>query len=327
MHSGMRGLALYSQNGTLLASQGDAPSWQAHAGEQPISSVKLEQRTMRVAWTTSAPPGIHAVAALNIEPEIKSQEQFVLRAAALSIPSALIATLVGTLILMRGVILPIRRLRDELLARDGGHLPSPGNPHASIDGLDDVRSFVDQLTEARASAQAMAVLAVTDELTSLYTRRYFNDAFELQLDAARRDKTELSVAMIDVDRFKSINDTYGHAVGDEVLKRVARTCRETLRTGDVLARFGGEEFVVLLPNTGVEGVAAVAEKVRRAIEHETGFPRPVTVSVGTSTWCWRQDATGEALLRRADEALYIAKHAGRNRVVQAEAPAQPTTAS
>lgn len=318
MTPNMRGLGLYSASGQLISLQGEAPVSEGMSSGRGYSYAQPKPETLVVSWTLPGGNGLGASATLDISEERKRQEEFVLRAVLLSVPSALIATLIGCFILLRGVILPVRRLRDELLARDEAHVATTEDVAASIDELDDLRSFVDRLAQARASAQAMETLATTDELTSVYTRRYFKEALERHLSLAQDEHAELSVVTIDIDFFKSINDTYGHATGDEVLKHVAQTCRDTLRAGDTLARFGGEEFVVLLPNTGVEGAGAVSEKVRQAIEKSVRIPRPVTASLGTSTWQKEKDPTGEQMLRHADEALYVAKRTGRNRVVQYE---------
>ncbi len=314
----IRGLTLHTNVGQPVVVRGDVPAPITPPEGKAYSYTKLDKKTMAVSWWTRGAQPLMATAVLDIEQETRQHEEFVLKAALLSVPSALIATLIGCFILLHGVILPVRRLRDELLAREAEHLPTTHDTPTSIDELDDVRSFVDQLAQARASALAMETLAVTDELTSVFTRRYFNESLELQLSLTEREGADLSVITIDVDFFKSINDTYGHAEGDEVLKRVAQICRDTLRAGDLLARFGGEEFVVLLPNTGVQGAGAVAEKVRHAIETGVRTPRPVTASLGTSTWAGCDDPTGEKMLRHADAAMYVAKRAGRNRVVQYE---------
>ena len=131
--------------------------------------------------------------------------------------------------------------------------------------------------------------------------------------------------MLDIDRFKAINDRYGHLTGDDVLRWVADQVRSLLRGGDVAARFGGEEFVVLLPETPESGALRVAEKIRAAIEHGHGPGPEVTVSIGVATYDAMEPASrqsyeggvGDTLLRRVDAALYQAKRGGRNRVIAA----------
>lgn len=137
-----------------------------------------------------------------------------------------------------------------------------------------------------------------------------------ELDRCSRDGTPLSFAIVDLDHFKKVNDAWGHAAGDEVLKTLAETCRRALRPADLFGRFGGEEFVALLPDTGPDDAADIAERLRRLTE-ETGIATPegvirVTLSAGHTTAL--PGDTPEDLLRRADSALYESKRSGRNRV-------------
>ena len=166
-------------------------------------------------------------------------------------------------------------------------------------------------------------LAVTDGLTGLFNRRYLEGALERELARADRSSSSLALLLLDIDHFKSFNDTYGHAMGDLVLKKVATTLQRCLRQADVLARFGGEEFVVLLPQVGARGAMESAERIRTALErsgiHPGGPQQRVTVSIGLAMFPDHADSS-ESLLRAADEALYRAKDAGRNRVVGAELP-------
>ncbi|WVT74503.1 PleD family two-component system response regulator [Sinorhizobium chiapasense] len=176
----------------------------------------------------------------------------------------------------------------------------------------------------RASVQQTIELAVTDGLTGLHNRRYFDTHLKLLMDRAAARGRPLSICMTDIDRFKQVNDTYGHDAGDEVLREFANRIRTTVRGADLACRFGGEEFVVVMPDTSAEMAAGVAERLRMIIE-SLPFPVPqadgvlkVTASMGIATL--RPDAdTAEALLKRADTALYQAKNEGRNRVVAAAA--------
>jgi diguanylate cyclase (GGDEF)-like protein len=152
-------------------------------------------------------------------------------------------------------------------------------------------------------------LAITDELTGLDNRRRFVEQAARELEQQSRTG---SVVMVDVDHFKLINDTYGHGVGDEVLRTIADRCREELRTGDVLARFGGDELVVLLPGVSGEHAVAVAERIRLRIgdvpvETAQG-PVYVTLSLGVAAL---DDGDLDTVLARADIALYEAKESGR----------------
>ncbi|MFK0272283.1 two-component system cell cycle response regulator [Ensifer sp. KUDG1] len=176
----------------------------------------------------------------------------------------------------------------------------------------------------RSSVQQTIELAVTDGLTGLHNRRYFDTHLKLLMDRAAARGRPLSICMTDIDRFKQVNDTYGHDVGDEVLREFANRIRTTVRGADLACRFGGEEFIVVMPDTSAEMAAGVAERLRTIIESlpfaipQADGPLKVTASMGIATLRPGND-TAEALLKRADTALYQAKHEGRNRVVAAAA--------
>ncbi len=165
-------------------------------------------------------------------------------------------------------------------------------------------------------AETLSNLSVRDGLTGLFNRRHFEEALGLELQRARTFGQPLCLALLDVDHFKRINDTFSHVVGDAVLRTIAQVLQKELRASDVAARYGGEEFVLILPHTGLDGARIAAEKVRVAIAtnpwgHLTPG-REVTVSLGLAEW-----KAGESSLdfvRRADQALYAAKTSGRNRV-------------
>ena len=179
-------------------------------------------------------------------------------------------------------------------------------------------------TTADALRQAnheLECLARTDGLTGLANRRHFMEAFQRELDRASRYGHELTVLLLDLDHFKSVNDTHGHAAGDAVLRQAARAIEEICRDVDLGARIGGEELAVLLPETDAEGAHALAERLRRKIwqtEHlsPAGTPFRVTTSIGVAT-STDLPVTAEALLHTADEALYRAKEGGRNQVAVA----------
>jgi diguanylate cyclase (GGDEF)-like protein len=160
-------------------------------------------------------------------------------------------------------------------------------------------------------------LATTDELTGQHNRRHFYAIAGALVQAAARNSRQLAAVMLDIDKFKSINDTYGHGVGDEVIRTVAARIRGRLRHSDVLGRYGGEEFAAVLPDH--EGHAAeLAERIRLAVSSEPvptqAGPLPVTISVGLTSLA-PDDTTLDELLARADHALYRAKESGRNRVM------------
>lgn len=162
-------------------------------------------------------------------------------------------------------------------------------------------------------------LSTTDSLTGLKNRRYFNEIYYKEYTRAIRDKTPLACLVMDIDHFKRINDTFGHLMGDECLKHIARAIRDQLHRGnDFLARYGGEEFCVLLTNTQIDGAMQVAENIRVCVENLcfTVDHRivPLSISVGVATEIPSDKKHAEALLNKADSALYQAKDQGRNRV-------------
>ena len=165
----------------------------------------------------------------------------------------------------------------------------------------------------------VAESALRDPLTGLLNRRFFDEAVETAHANARRAGTELSLIVLDLDRFSAVNNEYGHAVGDAVLRRVARAIRSATREGDVLVRYGGEEFVVIAPATDGDGAVAAAERIRAAVaaagaELVDGRIVPLTVSAGVASLIDESD--GRGLFRAADSALLAAKRAGRDRVTK-----------
>lgn len=176
----------------------------------------------------------------------------------------------------------------------------------------------------RAGVRQTMEMAVTDGLTGLHNRHYLDRHLGVLVDRASARGRPLSLCMMDIDRFKVINDTYGHDAGDDVLRGFARRIRAAVRGADLACRYGGEEFVVAMPDTTAEVAARVAERLREAVEADpfkvqsTGRQIAVTASFGISTLTGFGDGP-DALIRRADEALYEAKREGRNRVVSAAA--------
>ncbi|NWC91909.1 MULTISPECIES: diguanylate cyclase [unclassified Pseudomonas] len=178
-----------------------------------------------------------------------------------------------------------------------------------------------ELRRRHRAEQVLSELAATDALTGLANRRTLDHRLRLEWDRAQRSGDPLTVLMIDVDHFKAFNDRHGHQGGDEALRTVAQVVEGNIRRpADLAARYGGEEFAVVLPHTDSQGALLIAEHIRSSVEH---LPRvgedtmPITVSIGLSTWTKKSRATLEALLLSADQALYEAKHSGRNRIVDA----------
>jgi two-component system cell cycle response regulator len=179
-------------------------------------------------------------------------------------------------------------------------------------------TYADRLEED--FQQKMYQAALHDGLTKAYTKRYFLDRLPTEVAYARRHATPLSLLMIDVDHFKTINDTHGHLAGDYVLVLLSQSIATTVRTEDLFARYGGEEFLVLCRGVTLENAALLAERLRSRIEaapfEYQQKPIPVTISIGVASYFDQPDA-GTQLIAAADAALYEAKRAGRNRVVQA----------
>lgn len=166
----------------------------------------------------------------------------------------------------------------------------------------------------------MQELSITDSLTGLFSRRHFLDRFKEELRRSKKFKYRFSFLMLDIDRFKTFNDQYGHLVGDAILREVAKTTKETIRQVDFVARYGGEELCVILVETDKEQARFAAERIRRAIESKAikvyDEELRVTVSIGLAVFS-DDGSTLEELIERADKALYIAKEEGRNKVSEA----------
>jgi two-component system, cell cycle response regulator len=163
----------------------------------------------------------------------------------------------------------------------------------------------------------MERLAITDGLTGLFNHRYFSEVAEKELARAARYQKPLSLIMIDLDYFKQVNDQFGHLMGDQILQLISRNCTKILRKIDIISRYGGEEFCVILPETDIKEAAAVAERLREAIASSQLVTKEgvvkVTGSLGVASlgMC---EAEIKKLINCADKALYEAKKAGRNQV-------------
>ena len=171
---------------------------------------------------------------------------------------------------------------------------------------------------ARLDAEGFARAAVTDPVSGLFNRRYFHERLEEEIDRARRHNTTVSLLMIDIDNFKGINDRFGHLTGDLVIRGVGDILKRSVRKFDLCTRFGGEEFAIVMPGSGAESSASVAERIRQRIEAfrpteaELAELR-VTASIGMAV---SEGTSARELIARADQALYEAKQAGKNRLVE-----------
>lgn len=160
-------------------------------------------------------------------------------------------------------------------------------------------------------------LSVTDQLTGIYNRRKFLETLSHEIERTKRYHTPFTIIMFDIDHFKSVNDTYGHDIGDLVLRELSHLIGDSLREVDVFARWGGEEFIAILPNTFVDDGYAVAERLRSNVEIFDFSPVPkVTCSFGVISCEDASQCDNDILLKTVDEALYEAKENGRNRVIK-----------
>jgi two-component system cell cycle response regulator len=183
------------------------------------------------------------------------------------------------------------------------------------------KRILDLQKELVETNKRLELLSITDGLTKLYNHRYFQDELARKFEEAQRYERPLSLVIVDLDFFKKVNDGYGHAVGDEVLKGVSRLFQESIRSTDVAARYGGEEFALMLPETELPDAIAFAEKIRTLVEETPIVTQAgtiaVTVSVGVGTIPHTLIHHAKELIVAADKALYRAKRNGRNQV-QAE---------
>jgi diguanylate cyclase (GGDEF)-like protein len=188
-----------------------------------------------------------------------------------------------------------------------------------------IRIYVTDITQRKRNEEEIHLLATTDSLTGIVNRSEFSRILASEMDRAKRYGTPLSLIMYDLDYFKRVNDSFGHDAGDEVLRAVTDVVKGNTRTVDVVARWGGEEFMVLMPQSNLAAARSAAEKLRQAIaEHRFDKVNTVTVSFGVTEFVPQDDFN--TLLKRVDDALYLAKANGRNRVetLTAEAPAGST---
>ena len=236
----------------------------------------------------------------------------------------------------RGVTLPILRLAATVERLGKGELDTPvavdsgGELEVLEAGLramaGRLKSMMDRMErysheledEVRKRTVALEQLSVTDELTGLYNRRYLNRVMQEELARSLRYGVDLSVCLLDVDHFKRINDLFGHQRGDEVLVSLASLLESAMRDTDIVGRFGGEEFVIVMPNTSLDEAVQAADKIRSLVQKMISVEtddRPVTISIGVVGCVEATVKSVNELISKADRALYAAKDGGRNRVV------------
>jgi two-component system, cell cycle response regulator len=213
---------------------------------------------------------------------------------------------------------------DKILGLDLGaddYITKPFQPGELLARIRAAKRIVDLQNELLESNRRLELLSITDGLTKLHNHRHFQDELVRAFEESQRYHRPLSLVIADIDFFKKVNDTYGHAVGDEVLKCVARMFQDSIRSTDLAARYGGEEFTIMLPETSLDDACAFAEKLRALIEEMPVRTQAgelhVTISLGVATVPRSRIHTPKELIVAADRALYRAKKSGRNQV-QAE---------
>jgi two-component system cell cycle response regulator len=199
-----------------------------------------------------------------------------------------------------------------------GYLPKGSLSQKKLSNIIDVAlDKWTRLQQAMVDKENLEKLANFDSLTGLYNRRAILDKLNELINLANRYKEDFSLSMLDIDHFKKVNDRYGHLTGDEVLEKIAVLIRRNIRETDIVGRYGGEEFIIILPKTNLSSAWVVAERLRTIIEKtemkdSAGNAFAITVSQGLVGW--ERDEDAASLISRADEALYKAKEKGRNRV-------------
>lgn len=181
-----------------------------------------------------------------------------------------------------------------------------------------IKRLQDELEEKN---KELEELSISDGLTGLFNHRHIHEELHEEFERAERAQGPLAVAMFDLDHFKRVNDTYGHQTGDRVLVELSAILRQTAREIDKLGRYGGEEFIVILPNTDIDDAASFADRVRQKIEHHAfpagrNDPLRMTLSAGVAAYPHPHVKEARSLVERADIALYAAKRGGRNRVIR-----------
>ena len=187
-------------------------------------------------------------------------------------------------------------------------------PHRDEQGLmTRYDGLIEDITERKLAEEELRRLAATDKLTGAYNRTKCHEILEREIERVKRHNQPLSIIIFDIDRFKKVNDRYGHSAGDYVLKTIADIVRESIRKIDYFVRWGGEEFMIISSETNLKEASALAERIREIIE-TSAFEKvgKVTVSFGVTEF--RENDTEDSLIKRADDAMYEAKKKGRNRV-------------
>ena len=230
-------------------------------------------------------------------------------------------------------LLPLTR-QNELIGsfHIGSSNPDRYDAASGTDFLERLSAVISLCLESALNQERLRLIGLTDGLTGVQNRRYFEHRCQVEINQSRRYRHPLACMFLDVDRFKRINDTYGHQTGDEVLRAVAGVIQSQLRAGDTVSRYGGEEFVVLLPQAPGHHALEIAERIRKAVEGKrmrshAGHEVAVTISIGLAMLpgegAGSVTSDADSLVAAADRALYQAKSTGRNRVVRDSSSAGP----
>jgi diguanylate cyclase (GGDEF)-like protein len=199
-----------------------------------------------------------------------------------------------------------------------GYLPKSSLSQKKLSNIIDVAlDKWTRLQQAKADREKLERLATFDSLTGLYNRRAVLGRLDELINLANRYKEDFSLSILDIDHFKKVNDHYGHLTGDEVLEEIAVLIRRNIRETDIVGRYGGEEFIIILPKTNLSSAWVVAERLRSIIEKtkmKDSAGNAFTITVSQGLVGWERDEDAASLISRADEALYKAKEKGRNRV-------------
>lgn len=195
------------------------------------------------------------------------------------------------------------------------YVTKPFRPKELIAKVKRELKIQDLIHSLEKSQNELTFLASTDSLTRLYNRRYFLEASKNIINIAKRDKNDISLLIFDIDRFKNINDSYGHDVGDDVIALFAQTLKKQVRTSDIVCRWGGEEFVVMLHSTDIESATVIAENIKHEIELlHVKVKNEQEIHFTTSIGVTKVETDIHEAIKKADEALYEAKSSGRNKV-------------
>ncbi len=201
------------------------------------------------------------------------------------------------------------------VAKDGTSIMLEGSINTKFENGKPIstRGIFRNITERKKLEDALKIAATIDKLTDIYNRRKFEDILKQEIERTKRYKSPLSLVMFDLDHFKNINDTYGHQVGDYVLKTIANIVRNNIRITDFFGRWGGEEFMILMPETTLKNAGELTEKLRNIIENYIFEDvKSVTISCGVTQFI--KDDTFDSFIKKVDNALYHAKKRGRNRI-------------